>query len=147
VTVAVVMLLLAPVVAMGLAVTADARAVRVMAAEIRARLQAGDVLVLEGPIENAGAIEFYSGHRPVLLDAARSVLGIGATFPDAAETFWSAPRFVEAWAGRRPPYLLTTREPARSIVASQPPAGVRLLFAHNGRWLYGRAADAAAGSR
>jgi 4-amino-4-deoxy-L-arabinose transferase-like glycosyltransferase len=146
-TVAVVMLLLAPVVAIGLAVTSDARAVRVMAAEIRARLQAGDVLVLEGPIENAGAIEFYSGHRPVLLDAARSVLGIGATFPDAAETFWSTPRFVEAWAGHRPPYLLTTREPGRSIVASQPPAGVRLLFAHNGRWLYGRAADAAAGSR
>jgi 4-amino-4-deoxy-L-arabinose transferase-like glycosyltransferase len=147
VTVAVVMLLLAPVVAMGLAVTADARAVRVMAAEIRARLQAGDVLVVEGPIENAGAIEFYSGYRPVLLDADRSVLGIGATFPDAAETFWSAPRFVEAWAGRRPPYLLTTRAPARSIVASQPPAGVRLLFAHNGRWLYGRAADVSAGSR
>jgi hypothetical protein len=147
VTVAVVMLLLAPVVAIGLAVTADARAVRVMAAEIRARLQAGDVLVVEGPIENAGAIEFYSGHRPVLLDADRSVLGIGATFPDAAETFWSAPRFVEAWAGRRPPYLLTTREPARSIVASQPPAGVRLLFAHNGRWLYGRAGDVSAGSR
>jgi hypothetical protein len=146
-TVAVVMLLLAPVVAIGLAVTSDARAVRVMAAEIRARLQAGDVLVLEGPIENAGAIEFYSGHRPVLLDAARSVLGIGSTFPDAAETFWSTPRFVEAWAGHRPPYLLTTREPGRSIVASQPPAGVRLLFAHNGRWLYGRAADAAAGSR
>jgi 4-amino-4-deoxy-L-arabinose transferase-like glycosyltransferase len=147
VTVAVVMLLLAPVVAMGLAVTADARAVRVMAAEISARLQAGDVLVVEGPIENAGAIEFYSGYRPVLLDADRSVLGIGATFPDAAETFWSAPRFVEAWAGRRPPYLLTTRAPARSIVASQPPAGVRLLFAHNGRWLYGRAADVSAGSR
>ena len=146
-TVVAVMLLLAPVVAIGLAVTSDARAVRVMAAEIRARLQAGDVLVLEGPIENAGAIEFYSGHRPVLLDAARSVLGIGATFPDAAETFWSTPRFVEAWAGHRPPYLLTTREPGRSIVASQPPAGVRLLFAHNGRWLYGRAADAAAGSR
>ena len=148
-TVAVVMLLLVPVVAIGLAVTSSARAVSVMAAEIRARLGAGDVLVLEGPIENAGAIEFYSGHRPVLLDAARSVLGIGSTFADAAETFWSAPRFVEAWSSARPPYLLTTREPGRSIVAAQPAAGVRLLFAHNGRWLYGRApaGEAPAGSR
>ena len=144
--VAAVMLLLVPVVAIGLAVTSSARAVTVMAAEIRARLAPGDLLVLEGPIENAGAVEFYSGHRPVLLDAARSVLGIGATFADAAGTFWSAPRFAEAWASARPPYLLTTREPARSIVASLPPRSARLLFAHNGRWLYGRApaGDAAA---
>ena len=127
--VAAVMLLLVPVVAIGLAVTSSARAVTVMAAEIRARLAPGDLLVLEGPIENAGAVEFYSGHRPVLLDAARSVLGIGATFADAAGTFWSAPRFAEAWASARPPYLLTTREPAQSIVASLPPRSARLLFA------------------
>jgi 4-amino-4-deoxy-L-arabinose transferase-like glycosyltransferase len=148
-TVAAVMLLLAPVVAIGLAVTSSARAVTVMAAEIRARLVPGDLLVLEGPIENAGAVEFYSGHRPALLDAARSVLGIGSTFADAAGIFWSAPRFTEAWASPRPPYLLTTREPGRSIVAALPPGSVRLLFAHNGRWLYGRvpAGDVAPASR
>jgi len=94
--------------------------------------------VLEGPIENAGAVELYSGHRPVLLDAARSVLGIGSTFADAAATFWDAPRFAEAWASARPLYLLTTREPDRSIVATLPPRSTRLLFTHNGRWLYGR---------
>jgi len=137
--VAAAMLLLVPVVAIGLAVTSSARAVTVMAAEIRARLGPGDLLVLEGPIENAGAVEFYSGHRPVLLDAARSVLGIGATFADAAGTFWTAAHFTEAWASARPPLLLTTREPARSIVGSLPPGSARLLFAHNGRWLYGRA--------
>jgi len=142
--VAAVMLLLAPVVAIGLAVTSSARAVTVMAAEIRARLAPGDLLVLEGPIENAGAVEFYSGHRPVLLDAARSVLGIGSTFADAAGTFWSAPRFAEAWASARPPYLLTTREPGRSIVGSLSRESARLLFAHNGRWLYGRAPAGAA---
>jgi 4-amino-4-deoxy-L-arabinose transferase-like glycosyltransferase len=148
-TVAAAMLLLTPVVAMGLTVTSSARAVTVMAAEIRARLAPDDVLVLEGPIENAGAVEFYSGRRPALLDASRSVLGIGATFADAADTFWSAPRFAEAWASSRPPYLLTTREPGWGIVASLPPASARLLFAHNGRWLYGRApaGDAAPASR
>src|SRR5581483_1422979 len=51
----------------------------------------------------------------------RSVLGIGATFPDAADTFWTPTRFAEAWASARPPYLLTTREPTRSIVARLPP--------------------------
>lgn len=143
-TVAAVMLLLVPLVAIGLAVTSSARAVTVMAAEIRARLEPGDVLVLEGPIENAGAVEFYSGHRPVLLDAAHSVLGIGSTFADAAATFWSEPRFLEAWASARPPYLLTTREPDRSIAASLPAGSARLLLAHNGRWLYRRAPAAAA---
>jgi 4-amino-4-deoxy-L-arabinose transferase-like glycosyltransferase len=138
IAVAAVMLLLVPVVAAGLAMTASARAVAVMAGEIRARLGPEDRLVLEGPIENAGALEFYSGHRPALLDGARSVLGIGSTFADAAPTFWSAARFTEAWGSARPPYLLTTRVPERSILSSLPPGSVRLLVAHNGRWLYGR---------
>jgi len=134
-----VMLLLVPVVGDGLAATSTARAVVGMAREIRARLAPGDVLVLEGPIENAGAVEFYSGHRPVLLDARRSVLGVGATFADAAATFWTPARFVEAWGSARPPYLLTTRVPAQSIAAQLPPESVRLLSIQNGRWLYGHA--------
>ncbi len=97
------------------------------------------MLVLEGPIENAGAVELYSGHRPVLLDASRSVLGIGSTFPDSAAVFWSAARFEEAWASDRPPVLLATRGPELSVVAALPAGSARLLFAHNGRWLYGRA--------
>ena len=44
--------LLVPVVGDGLAATSTARAVVGMAREIRARLAPGDVLVLEGPIEN-----------------------------------------------------------------------------------------------
>ena len=134
-----VMLLLVPVVGDGLAATSTARAVVGMAREIRARLAPGDVLVLEGPIENAGAVEFYSGHRPVLLDARRSVLGVGATFADSAATFWIPARFVEAWGSARPPYLLTTRVPAQSIAAQLPPESVRLLSIQNGRWLYGHA--------
>ena len=136
--VAAVMLLTVPLVADGLAATSAARAVAGMAREIRARLSPDDVLVLEGPIENAGAVELYSGHRPALLDGRRSVLGIGATFADAADTFWSPARFTAAWAGVKPPYLLTTRAPAQSIVAQLPPDSVRLLVVQNGRWLYGR---------
>ena len=140
--VAVVMLLLVPAVTAGLAATSSARAVAVMAGEIRARLAPDDVLVLEGPIENSGAVEFYSGHRPALLDGTRSVLGVGATFADAAPTFWSASRFRRAWASARPPYLLTSRAPAHSIVSALPADQVKLLVAHNGRWLYGHAAAA-----
>ncbi|HWN15945.1 MAG TPA: glycosyltransferase family 39 protein, partial [Candidatus Dormibacteraeota bacterium] len=134
-----VMLLLVPVVGDGLAATSSARAVIGMAREIRARFTPGDVLVLEGPIENAGAVEFYSGQRPALLDARRSVLGVGATFADSAATFWTTARFAEAWDSARPPYLLTTRVPAQSIAAQLPPESVRLLSVQNGRWLYGHA--------
>jgi 4-amino-4-deoxy-L-arabinose transferase-like glycosyltransferase len=137
--VAAAMLLLVPVVTGGLAITSRARTVAGMAAEIRARLGPRDALVLEGPIENAGAVEFYSGHRPALLDSGRSVLGIGSTFGDAAPWLWSTARFAQAWSSARPPYLLTTRAPAHSIVASLPPGSVRLLLTHNGRWLYGHA--------
>ena len=140
--VAAVMLLTVPLVADGLAATSAARAVAGIAREIRARLSPDDVLVLEGPIENAGAVELYSGHRPALLDGRRSVLGIGATFADAAATFWTPARFTAAWAGARPPYLLTTRVPAQSIVAQLPPDSVRLLALQNGRWLYGHASAA-----
>jgi 4-amino-4-deoxy-L-arabinose transferase-like glycosyltransferase len=147
--VAVAMLLMVPVVSTGLAVTSSARAVSGMAQEIRGRLAPEDVLVVEGPIENAGAVEFYSERRPALLDGERSVLGIGATFPDAAATFWSSAQFARAWSSPRPPYLLTTREPARSIVAVLPPGSARLLLAQNGRWLYGHApvADGPAATR
>lgn len=137
--VAAVMLLLVPAVTTGLAATSSARSVAVMAGEIRARLSPDDVLVLEGPIENAGAVEFYSGHRPALLDGTRSVLGVGATFADAAPTFWSASRFRQAWESARPPYLLTSRAPAHSIVSALPGDRLKLLVAQNGRWLYGRA--------
>jgi len=140
-TVAVATLLLVPLVGQSLAATSSVRTVAPMAAEIRARLAPDDVLVLEGPIENAAAIELYSGHRPVLLDGTRSVLGIGATFPDASASFWSAETFRAAWASPRPPYLLTGREAGRSIVSSLPPGRVRLLVAHNGRWLYARAGE------
>ena len=139
--VAVAMVLMVPVVSTGLAVTASARAVSGMAQEIRRRLGPEDVLVVEGPIENAGAIEFYSGHRPALLDAESSVLGIGATFPDAAATFWTPAEFVSAWGSARPPYLLTTREPGRGIVTRLAPGSARLLRAENGRWLYAHAGD------
>ena len=130
------MLALTPVVMAGLSAVASARAVAPMAAEARRQLGPRDLLVHEGPIENSGALEFYSGRRPILLDATRSVLGFGATFADARETFWDAERLRrEQQAGRRI-LLVTPRAPERSVVAFLPPESLRLILAQNGRWLY-----------
>jgi hypothetical protein len=123
-------------VAAGLDLVSSARAVAGLAAEVRRQLAPGDLLVHEGPIENSGALEYYSGRRPVLLDARRSVLGVGATLPEAAEAFWEPDRLRREWDSRRRILLVTARAPAASIVASLAPPRVRLLFVANGRRLY-----------
>ncbi len=137
--VAAVMLATVPIVTAGLDRADSSRSVALLAAEIKRRVGPTDVLVHEGPIENSGAIEFYSGRRPVLLDGTRSVLGIGATFPDGAASFWDAERFMQEWAAGRAIYLVTTRAPAHSVVSRLPREDVHLLLVQNGRWLYGRA--------
>jgi 4-amino-4-deoxy-L-arabinose transferase-like glycosyltransferase len=132
-------LALTPVVTRALALVSSARSVKGMAAEIRRSLAPGDLLVHEGPIENSGALEFYAGRRPILLDATRSVLGFGATFPEARATFWEPERLRREWTGPSRLVLLTPRAPEKSLVAFLPPERVRLLRAEGGRWLYDNA--------
>jgi hypothetical protein len=145
--VAATMLAVMPAATRALDLVAGARAVPGMAAEVRRLTAEGALLAHEGPIENSGALEFYSGRRPVLVDARRSVLGIGATFPDAAGTFWTADELAAAWLSGRPILLVTSREPRRSVVSALPSDRVRLLRAENGRWLYAPVPAAAAATR
>jgi len=141
------MLAVMPAATRALDLVAGARAVSGMAAEVRRLTAQGALLAHEGAIENSGALEFYSGRRPVLVDARRSVLGIGATFPDAAGAFWTAEQLAAAWLSGRPILLVTPREPRRSIVSTLPPNRVGLLRAENGRWLYAPVPAAAAATR
>ncbi|PYM80219.1 MAG: hypothetical protein DME09_19830 [Candidatus Rokuibacteriota bacterium] len=125
-----------PAAARGLALTSAERAVRGLALTIPQRLEPGDRLLHEGPIENSGALEFYSGVRPVIVDGTRSVLGFGATFPDARETFWDTARLRREWTGRRRLFLVSTRRGDEGVVAALPPGRVRLILETGGRRLY-----------
>ena len=136
VAVAATMLAVVPSVGQALALVSTARAVSGMAAEIRLGWQPDLLLVHEGPLENSGALELYSGVRPVLVEGRRSVLGIGSTFPEATETFWAADRLRREWLSSRPILLVTTREPDRSLVARMPRGRVHLLASRQGRWLW-----------
>ena len=136
-----------PLVKAGRDLVTSGRAVASLARAVGQEMGPDDVLVHEGPIENSGALEFYSGRRPVLLDARRSVLGFGATFPGADDMFWDAERFRREWLqGRRRVLLVTPRSPAGSVVASLPPERVRMLRHDNGRWLYDNEVSRPAGS-
>jgi 4-amino-4-deoxy-L-arabinose transferase-like glycosyltransferase len=130
------MLVWTPMISRAMNVVAASRSVRELAREVATRGAPGDILAHEGPIENSGALELYSGRRPVLVDGRTSVLGFGATFPDAADTFWSRPRLITAWRGSSRVFLVTIRQPRNSVIAELAPSEVFALAAGNGRWLY-----------
>jgi 4-amino-4-deoxy-L-arabinose transferase-like glycosyltransferase len=128
------MLAAAPLVAAGLSVVTDHRGVRALAADVRGRLGGDDVVAHEGPIENSGALEWYLGRRPVIVDGRQSVLGFGATFTDAAAGFWDREQLRRGWEGGRRVWLISMRPPERSLVRDL--AGTRLVSSQGGRWLY-----------
>jgi len=88
----------------------------------------------EGPIENSGALEWYSGRRPVIVDGRRSVLGFGAERPESRDLFWDADRLREAWTSGRRIWVVSVRSPGQSMVAGLP--GARLLGVAGGRALW-----------
>jgi hypothetical protein len=126
--------LLLPSAASGLGLVAAHRAVKGIAEEVRRRAGPGDVVAHEGPLENAGALEWYSGHRPVVVEGRRSVLGFGASRPPARGSFWDGAQLARAWGGPDRVWLVTGRTPERSVVAQL--AQARLVAAGGGRRLY-----------
>ena len=128
------LLLVLPAVASGLSASASARAVKSIALEVAARMEPGDLLVHEGPLENSGALEWYSGVRPVIVDGRRSVLAFGASRPETVDTFWDEARLAAVWRGDRRVWLVTGRRPGASLVGRLPAA--RLLVSGGGRRVY-----------
>jgi len=131
---AVTLLAVLPCVALGLQAVASARTVKPIALELARQASAADVIVHEGPIENSGALEWYSGRRPVILDGRRSVLGFGASRPESRDVFWDRARLATAWADGDRVWLVTGRAEDHSVAATLP--GRRLIVTAGGRRLY-----------
>jgi hypothetical protein len=126
--------LLLPSAATGLGLVSAHRAVKGIAEEVRRRAGPGDVLAHEGPLENAGALEWYSGRRPVIVEGRRSVLGFGASRAESRDTFWDRAQLDRAWREPGRIWLVTARPPERSVVARLEDA--RLVAVGGGRRLY-----------
>lgn len=132
--VAATMLLVLPSVSGALALVSSHRAVRAIGLGLARRAGPDDIVAHEGPIENSGALEWYSGRRPVIVDGRRSVLAFGALRPEARDRFWDAPRLEEAWRSGRRVWVVSVRAPERSVVAGLP--GARLVTVSGGRRLW-----------
>ncbi len=128
------LVLVLPSAAGALSLVSAHRAVKGIAEEIRRRAAPDDVVAHEGPLENAGALEWYAERRPVIVDGLRSVLGFGATRPEARARFWDDAELGRQWAGPRRVWLLTGRPAEHSVIAQL--AGGRLVAAGGGRRLY-----------
>ncbi|HKQ62309.1 MAG TPA: hypothetical protein VJS92_13540, partial [Candidatus Polarisedimenticolaceae bacterium] len=128
------MLATMPGVARSLAVVTSNRAVRELALSVARQAGPDDVVVHEGPIENSGGLEWYSGRRPVIVDGTKSVLGFGAERPESRELFWDAARLRQAWTSGRRVWVVSVRSPGRSMIADLP--GARLLGVSGGRALW-----------
>jgi 4-amino-4-deoxy-L-arabinose transferase-like glycosyltransferase len=123
----------------GMAQFARGRAVRPIAEALVRRLGATDWIVHEGPLENSGAL-LLAVNRPVqVVEGLQSNLAFGATFPEARGMFWSPARLRETWAGPRRCFIVSTVDPARSVVSTLRP--LHLLARANGRWLYSNHPD------
>jgi 4-amino-4-deoxy-L-arabinose transferase-like glycosyltransferase len=127
------MLGLMPCVAGALAAVSSHRAVRGLALQMARAATPDDVVAHEGPLENSGALEWYSRRRPVIVDGQRSVLAFGSTL-DGAGVFWDAARLRATWTSGQRVWLVSTRPPAHSVTGDLP--GVRLVAEGGGRRLY-----------
>jgi len=120
----------------GMALFARSHSARTVTEALVFRLQPGDQVVHEGPLENSGSLLLALDGPVTVVNGLQSNLAFGATFPEARDRFWDGTRLGQEWAkpGRR--FLVTGLAPERSVVRTLPPGSVRLVVQGGGRWLY-----------
>jgi 4-amino-4-deoxy-L-arabinose transferase-like glycosyltransferase len=121
----------------GVAVFARTRSARAVTEALVLRLQPGDQVMHEGPLENSGSVLLAIDRPVTVVNGLQSNLAFGATFPEARDRFWDGARLVQEWPkpGRR--FLVSGLAPDRSVVRMLPPGTVHPLTHGGGRWLYG----------
>ena len=123
----------------GMAQYMRGRSARPVVEALTRRLSPPDRVVHEGPLENTGSLVLMVGRPVHVVHGLQSNLAFGATFPEARDVFWSPSRLQHAWAEPRRCFLVSTMDPASSVVRTLEP--VHLLAQAGGRWLYSNVAD------
>jgi 4-amino-4-deoxy-L-arabinose transferase-like glycosyltransferase len=130
------------------AVAADARtqlartrSLRPLTAALVSRLQPGDVVMHEGPIETSASLLLLVRAPVHVVNGLQPNLAFGAGLPEARDVFWDSPRLEQAWTRSGRVFLVSAVDPARSVVRALPPASVHLIAEAGGRRLYSNLAD------
>jgi 4-amino-4-deoxy-L-arabinose transferase-like glycosyltransferase len=120
---------------------ARAHSVRPLTAALASRLQPGDVVMHEGPIESSASLLLVVKAPVHVVNGLQPNLAFGAGFPEARDVFWDSPRLERVWALPGRAFLISTVDPARSVARALPPASVHLIAEAGGRRLYSNLAD------
>jgi dolichyl-phosphate-mannose-protein mannosyltransferase len=135
------MLAFLPIAGNGAAEFARTRSARPIADALAARLRPGDLVMHEGSLENSGSVLLHLAVPVPVVDGLQSNLAYGATFGEARDVFWDAPRARQAWAGPGRHFLISVVAPERSVVRALPADRVHLLVDRGGRRLYSNQPD------
>jgi hypothetical protein len=130
-----------PIAGNGAAEFARVRSARPIAEALAARMTPGDLVMHEGSLENSGSVLLRLDVPIPVVDGLQSNLAYGATFAEARDVFWDAPRARQAWATPGRHFLISVVAPERSVVRALPAARVHLLVDHGGRRLYSSQPD------
>jgi 4-amino-4-deoxy-L-arabinose transferase-like glycosyltransferase len=136
------MLAFLPIAGNGAAEFARSRSARPIAEGLAARMRPGDLVMHEGSLENSGSVLLRLDVPVPVVDGLQSNLAYGATFAEARDVFWDAPRARQAWARPGRHFLISVVAPERSVVRALPPERVHLLVDRGGRRLYSSQPDA-----
>ncbi len=120
---------------------ARAHSVRPLTAALVSRFQPGDVVMHEGPIESSASLLLVVKAPVHVVNGLQPNLAFGAGFPEARDVFWDSPRLERVWTLPGRAFLISTVDPARSVVRALPPASVHLIAEAGGRRLYSNLAD------
>jgi hypothetical protein len=131
-----------PLAGNGMAEFAKLRSARPIAEALAMRATPGDLVMHEGALEHSGSLLLQLPVPIAVVDGLQSNLAFGATFPEARDVFWDAPRAREAWAKPGRHFLISVVAADRSMVRALPPDGVHLLIDRGGRRLYSNEPDA-----
>ena len=130
-----------PVAADGMTTFARARSAVTVTDALARRLTPDAVVAHEGPLENTGSLLLRMRGPVRVVDGLQSNLAFGATFPDARDLFWDAPRLQAAWNRSSRVFLVSGVDPTRSVVRGLPASRVHVIARGGGRWLYSNVAD------
>jgi hypothetical protein len=117
----------------GLQSFAESRSAARIGDALARRLEPGDVVVHEGPIENSASVLLRLPAPVPVVDGLQSNVAFGATFSDSRRLVWDRSRLRAVWQSV-PVYLVSVVPVERSVTRELAP--ITLVTEHAGRRLY-----------